>query len=771
MINILKVINLFTKQILNSNEFDMKKSYPIIVTALSTLIITGCAGGGGGSGASSRTLTYTSPSAFESTEYNQQAGLAIVKASSMYYNGHYRWYAQNGGTGGNPSDSTAGTGVNIKVAVVDSGINSSEASTGSQISIDSTNSYDYVRSSSGSGSDGTGHGTHVAGIIAAPRNSSGMHGIAYNATILNLRIFDNSGNSTATDAQIGNTATRAYAAGAMIINNSWGYTNSPITSYTLNAPQTISSYRNYVANGGVIVFSAGNDGQAQVSLMAGLPYRFSGLESGWLAVMAVNQNGNETAYTNRCGVAAAWCIAAPGGGDNQSTEGVYSMYNNGSYTRLSGTSMAAPMVSGAIAGLKSMFPNLSYQQVRDRLLTTANRTGQYANSSIFGQGLMDLDAASSPVGGLSLPTSLSDRGTVASYTGTKISLPEGALLNKLKASYILALDNYQRAPFFVSVENFVQAKKANDNFSERHLLDLKNQSESIFNTNDRYSSTYVPGLNSAIALNLGSHKFGVSSGTMSETSLARVVDVSYVPHYASGDYSSNAFGSSFKFDSNQIAMLISVPNKQNLSLNENISYQSLNGMGTRNTFSLVAEQKDENAAYGFIYSHASDFQRPLGISSSGAFGLDGSKISTQGAFYKKAWDNLGLSLKGSAEYANLSAKSSGLLSFEGGQSLIYKASADKAINKDTSIHLNIQYEKATQGNSYINIPTSINENGHIGYTSHGVGLGELIDSSKFGFNLNHKIDKYKTIRAGVLYERKPTGLDNTGAAIMLRINH
>jgi hypothetical protein len=384
---------------------------------------------------------------------------------------------------------------------------------------------------------------------------------------------------------------------------------------------------------------------------------------------------------------------------------------------------------------------------------------------------MDLDAASSPVGGLSLPTSLSDRGTVASYTGTKISLPEGALLNKLKASYILALDNYQRAPFFVSVENFVQAKKVNDNFSERHLLDLKNQSEYIFNTNDRYSSTYVPGLNSAISLNLGSHKFGVSSGTMSETSLARVVDVSYVPHYAIGDYSSNAFGSSFQFDSNQIAMLISVPNKQNLSLNENISYQSLNGMGTRNTFSLVAEKKGENAAYGFIYSHASDFQRPLGISSSGAFGLDGSKISTQGAFYKKAWDNLGLSLKGSAEYANLSAKSSGLLSFEGGQSLIYKASADKAINKDTSIHLNIQYEKATQGNSYINIPTSINENGHIGYTSHGVGLGELIDSSKVGFNLNHKIDKYKTIRAGVLYERKPTGLDNTGAAIMLRINH
>ena len=70
-----------------------------------------------------RTLIYTSASDFQTTDYSAQTGLSLAKASSMYYIGHYRWYGQNGGTGGNPSESTAGTGTGIKVAVNVSCIN------------------------------------------------------------------------------------------------------------------------------------------------------------------------------------------------------------------------------------------------------------------------------------------------------------------------------------------------------------------------------------------------------------------------------------------------------------------------------------------------------------------------------------------------------------------------------------------------------------------------------------------------------------------------
>ena len=79
----------------------------------------GGGGGNGGAGPSTasgggnapRALTYTSAADFETPEYDAQMGLAWVKAASMYYNGHYRWF-----TGGAP-DPAAGTGIGVKIAV------------------------------------------------------------------------------------------------------------------------------------------------------------------------------------------------------------------------------------------------------------------------------------------------------------------------------------------------------------------------------------------------------------------------------------------------------------------------------------------------------------------------------------------------------------------------------------------------------------------------------------------------------------------------------
>src|SRR5688572_1687935 len=139
------------------------------------------AGGDSGAGTAPRSLTYTSAADFQTSEYAAQQGLGVVKAGTLYYNGHYRWYM------GAVADPAAGTGVGVKIAVGDMGINPGEASTGSVIPIDVAGSYDYVANRAGSGADEYGHGTHVAGIIAAPKNGSGMHGLAYNATIVNSK--------------------------------------------------------------------------------------------------------------------------------------------------------------------------------------------------------------------------------------------------------------------------------------------------------------------------------------------------------------------------------------------------------------------------------------------------------------------------------------------------------------------------------------------------------------------------------------------------------
>ena len=136
-----------------------------------------------------------------------------------------------------------------------------------------------------------------------------------------------------------------------------------------------------------------------------LGWRFGGVE---------DSAGKITSFSNRCGIAADHCIAAPGSnltvayfgdGRRDYLRGYdYSLgfhkADDGSYIYGGyGTSYAAPMVSGGLAVMKQLFRSqLSNTQLVKRLFHTANKTGFYANRDIYGQGLMDLGAATNPWG-------------------------------------------------------------------------------------------------------------------------------------------------------------------------------------------------------------------------------------------------------------------------------------------------------------------------------------------------------------------------------------
>lgn len=732
-------------------------------------ILIACAGGGGGGSSSStdstRTPLYTSASAFETSEYSAQSGLALVKASSMYYNGYYRWYAQNGGTAGNPSESTAGTGVNIIVAVADTGINPAEASTGSAISINS-NSYDYVQSISGSTSDPNGHGTHVAGLIAAPMNLSGMHGIAYNASILNLRVANSSGYITATDAQIGASATRAYNAGAYIINNSWG-SSAAITSYTaaeLNAaiPSSISGYQAYVANGGVAVWAAGNNYALQPSYQAGLPYLISGLQAGWLAVVAVDSSGTETAYTNRCGVAAAWCLAAPGGGDNSAANGLYSMYNNGSYTKMSGTSMAAPLVSGAIAGLKSMFPNLSYQDIAARLLITANKTGIWASTAIYGQGLMDLESASNPVGGLSLPTGSHTSGSSGS-TSSSITLPS-SMASSMRNSRILLVDNYQKAPFWVPASSFVQESKIQSDFAVRHMASMSEPMPVNLGDEEGTKYSHLKGLHSSVGFSQLGHAVAFSSGIRSDQSISKQLNLHYLPHLNDSATNTNGFGYATNFGKTKIAMMGSMPNTQS-AYNPNELTQNRSMMGSRTAYSFVSQREHENFAYGLTYSQANSFTQPLGIVATGAFGLRNGQSSSLGSFYSHSLFNGMTKVRTGVEMASFNAGSAGLSSFDSGKYAVFRVGADHFLTKQTTLSLGFKQDQAMSGQLNTKLPSTIDSNGNIGYQNYSSGFSNFINSSQVNFDIHHRFNAASRIKGGLMYEQRPYGLNGAGVAL------
>lgn len=315
------------------------------------------------------------PTPFETPEYQALKALAIVNASALYARG--------------------GTGQGVAVALVDSGLNDKLPEFQGRLS---SPGFDYVENQVGT-LDRIGHGTQMAGILAANKDDKGMHGIAFDAQLIPYRFGDDN-EPFFFDSEIAQSWQAGFEEGARIFNNSWANaipaTEINEARYKQVMPESLASARKMVQGGAVFVFPTGNELKREPLAEPGLPVALPELEKGWIAVVALKSDGSTiNAKSNYCGVAADWCIAVPGG-DSGTDQGLLTTNKNGQYTETAGTSPAAALVSGALAALQSRYPELTPQQVRERLLSTANRTGNYSNSEAYGRGLMDLEAASRP---------------------------------------------------------------------------------------------------------------------------------------------------------------------------------------------------------------------------------------------------------------------------------------------------------------------------------------------------------------------------------------
>ena len=431
-------------------------SFLLIVFLPFSLLITGCGGGG----TSSATSTYRNTiEGVYGTEYNNQVGLAQINAVTLNNYGH--------------------NGSGVKVAVVDTGIASSHAEFDRTIY-----GMDFGGSTNGYGSDENGHGTHVASIIAGDRDGSGMRGVAYEATLYDYRVANDAGSLVGLNNKIP-VFNQHVVDNIKVSNNSWASPNAEINEYseaTLRAaiPNTILAAKNAVDNGTLFVFAAGNDSANHSNIWGGLGYRISELTDAWLTVVSVDPNNKETNYTNRCGIAASICVTAPGGGDSQSTIGIYAADNDGGYIRLSGTSMAAPHVSGLAAALMSKFPSLTNKQIATRIKTTSSlenltsssgRTlathGEAYMQSVFGHGLVNATAASASIGSLNMGTGSNlFSGSKIDLSKSKMQLPSGlsaSIKRAILADEFVAFDSFDGAEFIVTGNTVFEDKYNNQN--------------------------------------------------------------------------------------------------------------------------------------------------------------------------------------------------------------------------------------------------------------------------------------------------------------------
>ncbi|MGH8146987.1 MAG: S8 family serine peptidase [Rhodanobacteraceae bacterium] len=295
------------------------------------------------------------------------------------------------------------TGRGIMIGVVDSGIMRSNPTVAGRVKAELI----YVDSSSNDTNtdDVVGHGTWVSEIAAGTSFDKFPGGIAPDATLVSARIIsddapDDNGSappSTVTTADASffqQVNADLITQGVQVMNNSWGGITWDTSDASVNQAFDQAYQAFVVQHGGLVVFAAGNDSNPNPSTIAALPSVAPDLEKGWLTVVANNSNdpGTLDSYSNKCGVAMDYCLAAPGDVivlDKDAT----SSTTDPKYYIVEGTSLSAPIVSGAAALVWQAFPYFTNDLVRQTLLGTADPLGGSQPNATFGYGELDVGKA------------------------------------------------------------------------------------------------------------------------------------------------------------------------------------------------------------------------------------------------------------------------------------------------------------------------------------------------------------------------------------------
>jgi len=334
--------------------------------------------------------------------------------------------------------------------------------------------------------DENGHGSHVAGIVSANKDGTGIHGIAYDANLAIAKIGEANGISLSGAKQALNWAKQyddivvanlsvntnyssAYKS-SMTDQGSGVFTNEHVVYggsnyYNLEDPTT---WKEVIPDELVLVVSAGNTDLGYVqnpATFASAVDNNNNLELDGRMLIAGNWNTSTQTidgaksghvckdYTTQCNdtyKTSDFYILAPGTNIN-------SVKNGGGYARMSGTSQAAPVITGGVAIVHQLWPYMKGKNIAQLLLQTANKDLSNYSITTHGQGLLDLDKATQPVGGLGI--SLTGRtGATTSISGSlSINGVDDSVISSL--SSMSAIDDFDR-DFKVDLTSMI---KQNDN--------------------------------------------------------------------------------------------------------------------------------------------------------------------------------------------------------------------------------------------------------------------------------------------------------------------
>jgi len=374
------------------------------------------------------------------------------------------------------------TGKGSLVTIADTGYNTSHND------LEAKHVYNTLTGDSSNMNDNVGHGSHVMGIAAGRKNGTGIHGVAYDADVAVVKITDSNGYSFGRARQ---GASWAADKGSIAYNVSANYNSDSALRSSIvdlgggNFKSSHSFYGQYGYNGvideaplwaaalgteQVLVNSAGNQTSDVVfgtGQMATATDANGDLILGGRMLVVGNWDQNNqivqgakgghlcTTYdesANVCKDAASmkdFYILAPGMSVRSANKG-----DANATIDMSGTSMAAPQVTGALAILNQMWPHMKGENLVKLVTTTADKTIAGYDSGVHGSGLLDLDNATQPVGAVGIPTSGRTSGGISNIA----NLSGGAAVGNINKqafsalSNVMVLDDFER-DYSINLDN------------------------------------------------------------------------------------------------------------------------------------------------------------------------------------------------------------------------------------------------------------------------------------------------------------------------------
>ena len=381
-------------------NYRFKRGFASVLLCSTALFgLSGCLSGGGAGSAVTTVSVAARPAPAPlgepedptgSLEFKKNDGLDIINAEAAYQRG--------------------ATGAGVNVAVIDTGVDADHPDLANNISDDSID----IATGGSVVTDDLGHGTKVAGIIAAEKNGLGTFGVAYDSTILAIKASDcDESGCTFPYANLADAVDYATDNLAHVINMSLGAAGG-------SDPGLSAAIKSAIDAGVIVVVSAGNDSAAQPMYPADLAAD-PAYANMVISVVAVNDDGSIASFSNYCGATMNSCIAAPGVSIYSTKDGATDAKDT---TSGSGTSYAAPFVTGAVALLIQLYPDAyagDPTTIAMFLFDGAQDLGDPGVDAIYGHGLLDI------AGAIQVADAAIAAGTLSLESGDEAALSETLL--------------------------------------------------------------------------------------------------------------------------------------------------------------------------------------------------------------------------------------------------------------------------------------------------------------------------------------------------------